>query len=346
MILYLSNFLSLKNRTPQPCEFIVGHLKKEYEIIHQSSNSNFLRRVFDEVFALFKYRNKIELVIIDLYAYRSYYLACLCGFICQLLKLKYITVLHSHELVSKFNQQSFLLLNFLRHAHMSIAPSLFFAKILHKNNLQVQLIHNPIDLNLYSETDIQSDTPKMLWVRTIHPKYNPLLAIEILKRVRDKHSEATLTMVGPFTEPTFTDCKKLVNEYGLTNHITFTGYLSKKDWIPLAKNHNVFINTTNLDNAPVSLIEAAALGLPIVSTNVGGIPDLFENNHEVLLVNPNDDTAFANAVISLFDNPSKTAQMKNNALHKAKQMDWSKIKEKWKLLLEQEGINPVQSKSN
>ena len=54
--------------------------------------------------------------------------------------------------------------------------------------------------------------------------------------------------------------------------ITITGILRKAEWIELSKDYDVFINTTNVDNMPVSVIEAMALGMPIVSTNVGGIP--------------------------------------------------------------------------
>ena len=68
--------------------------------------------------------------------------------------------------------------------------------------------------------------------------------------------------------------------------MNFTGKLSKQEWRDLSKDYNVFINTTNFDNTPVSVIEAMALGIPVVSTNVGGLPFLITDKVDGVLVEP------------------------------------------------------------
>src|SRR5207302_287455 len=66
---------------------------------------------------------------------------------------------------------------------------------------------------------------------------------------------------------------------------------------------DIFLNTTNCDNTPVSEMEAMACGLPVVSTNVGGIPYLVEDGESALLTPPADAEAMSNAVVRLMHEP-------------------------------------------
>ena len=308
MILYLSNFLSRKGRTPQPCELILHKMGDEHNIIARSGRNAYIPRILDEVSAIFRYKNKLQLVVIDLYAYRSFYLACLCGIICSSLKLPYVSVLHSHELEQKFQTRSKLLLRFLKHAQLNICPSEFFYQKITELKLPALIIPNAIELGNYPFSSPELDYPRLLWVRTIHPKYNPQLAINTLHKLIKLFPQSKLTMVGPFTEPEYGNCKLLIKKLHLENSIQFTGYISKKEWLNLVLANNIFINTTNYDNTPVSLIEAAASGLPIVSTNVGGIPHLIEDKKEALLVPPDDSEKMAQAVLDVFRNKTSTTR--------------------------------------
>src|SRR5690606_9373203 len=111
--------------------------------------------------------------------------------------------------------------------------------------------------------------------------------------------------------------------------VTFTGKLPKVDWIEISKEYNVFINTTNFDNMPISVIEAMALGIPIVSTNVGGMPYLISNEHDGLLVPPNNEIEFMRAINNLLMNPKTRELMVLNARKKVELYDWDLVKHKW-----------------
>ena len=95
----------------------------------------------------------------------------------------------------------------------------------------------------------------------------------------------------------------------------FPGFLTHEDKLRYAELCDIFICTNRIDNAPVSLIEMAALGIPIVSTNAGGIPHLFENGVNALLVDVKDARAMAEAVKDLIsDNELAHTLCKNGRL--------------------------------
>ena len=116
--------------------------------------------------------------------------------------------------------------------------------------------------------------------------------------------------------------------------VDFPGKLSKPDWIVLSENYNVFINTTNFDNMPVSVIEAMALGLPVVSTNVGGIPFLIEDGVDGLLVPPRDEKTMCDAIIRLHNDKDLSTALALHARRKAEAFDWDVVKQQWFDLLE------------
>jgi glycosyltransferase involved in cell wall biosynthesis len=116
--------------------------------------------------------------------------------------------------------------------------------------------------------------------------------------------------------------------------VTFTGKLSKEDWIAVSKDYNIFINTTHFDNTPISVIEAMALGLPVVSTNVGGIPFLLEHNVNALLVSDNDTEGMILQVNRLIEEADLAATIAKNAKETVADFDWEVVKKQWIELLQ------------
>src|SRR5690606_5008813 len=125
--------------------------------------------------------------------------------------------------------------------------------------------------------------------------------------------------------------KKYAKKHDL--RVNFTGKLKKKEWIKLSTAYDIFINTSDIDNTPVSVIEAMALGLPVVSTNIGGIPYLIEEGKTGLLVNPNDPEAMAKKIISLLNDTDLAARLAQHGGEKTMEFDWELIKEEWNKVL-------------
>ena len=157
------------------------------------------------------------------------------------------------------------------------------------------------------------------------------MAIEVLKELKNTYSEAVLCMVGPDKDGTLKDVKHLINTYDLQDSVEITGVLSKDEWHKKSEEFDIFINTTNVDNTPISVIEAMALGLTVVLTNVGGLPYLIDDNKDGVLVDKEQPILMAKKIIEIIEeNKSSFAKM---ARCKVENFDWSVVRKQWLKLL-------------
>jgi len=119
---------------------------------------------------------------------------------------------------------------------------------------------------------------------------------------------------------------------GVLDRIQFLGQVPKGAVGQNLSLGDIFLNTTNVDNTPVSVVEAMACGLCVVSTNVGGMPDLVRDGEEGLLVPPNDPEAMAAAVARLLHEPGLAGRLSARGRESAERMDWSIVLPKWEAL--------------
>ncbi|NND11468.1 MAG: glycosyltransferase family 4 protein, partial [Flavobacteriaceae bacterium] len=84
---------------------------------------------------------------------------------------------------------------------------------------------------------------------------------------------------------------------------------------------------------PLSVLEAMALGLPVVSTNVGGIPFLIQDNLDGYLVGKNDVSGMANKIMQILDNTKKARSIIKKARKKVEGFDWDQVRVEWANLM-------------
>lgn len=332
-LLYIGNKLAGKGASPTSIDVLGPLLEQEgFMLFYASAQKNKILRLLDMVFSLIKYRNKVDYVLIDTYSTTNFWYAVIVGRLGKMLHLKYLPLLHGGRLPERLSKSPNNCKKFFKNAYLNIAPSAFlFAHFKQQGFENVQCIPNSISLENYAYKKRFPLRPRLLWVRAFAKIYNPLLALEILNGLTKEYPDARLCMVGPDKDGSLEECRK----YAIKHHleVDFTGKLNKNKWISRAVDFDIFINTTHFDNAPVSVIEAMALGLPVISTNVGGIPYLLTDGSDGILIVDNDTEGFIAAIKNSLQNPEKAVHMAENARKTAENFRWSSVKLQWNEIL-------------
>lgn len=303
-----------------------------FKLFSVSKKKNIYLRLFDMLFTCFKYRNVVDYVLIDTYSTLNFYYAYFVSQLCRILKLKYIPILHGGNLPNRLKKTPKLSNAIFNNAFANVSPSKYIeTEFKHLGYHNIVCIPNSIELKNYSFNKKSFKKVKLLWVRSFSKIYNPLLAIEVLKKLKDENIDTKLCMVGPDSDGSLVEARIYAKQ--LNVEVDFKGKLSKQEWISLSYNYNIFINTTNFDNMPVSVIEAMALGMPVVSTNIGGLPFLIDDKINGILVEPNSAEAFVNAIKELVLSPNKANEMALNARKHIEAFDWKIVKNQWVKLL-------------
>lgn len=159
----------------------------------------------------------------------------------------------------------------------------------------VAVIPNPLDVETHAFRLRSDPGPRLLWLRAYHPIYAPEIAVRAAAALVRTHPDLRLTMVGD-DKGERAAVQALVADLGLDDHVRVGGFAGPEEKVALFADHDVFVNTSRVDNRPVSVVEAGAGGLCIVSTDVGGVPDLVQDGVSALLVPPDDPESLAAAV--------------------------------------------------
>ena len=331
-LLYIGNKLDHNRSNITTIDTLGKKLVGEgYKVIFSSSKINKFFRLLDMIISVLKNSRRIDFVLIDTYSTQNFYYALCISQFCRMLRLKYIPILHGGDLPKRLKNNIKLSRCIFKNAYVNVSPSLYLKQIFNEYGFDnVRFIANSIDINNYPFSTKRISKLKLFWLRSYKKIYNPLMAIKVAAKLKENGFDCQLCMVGPDGDGSFLFAQKLARE--LKIDVSLKGKMNKLDWIQLSTNYNIFLNTTNFDNMPVSVIEAMALGFPIVSTNVGGIPNLIDHGVDGLLVDENDVDAMVNQIINLKNNPELVKRLSLNARKKAKEFDWHEVKAKWNSL--------------
>ena len=331
-ILYIGNNLSKKSKYNSTLTVLSRLLETEgYEVIVSSNKKQVVIRLLAMCFSVIRYRNKADYILIDTFSTLNFYYAYFTSQLARIFKIKYIPILHGGNLPHRIKERKYIAKQIFANAYKNVAPSNYLKVAFEKEGFDTILIPNIVEIADYKFKKRVSFTPRILWVRAFKEIYNPKLAIEVLKKVKEQFIDAKLCMVGPIADNSYKDCFALASALELLDAVEFTGVLPKEVWHQKSTEFDIFINTTNFDNTPVSVMEAMALGLPVVSTNVGGIPYLLKDGVDAILVESNNAEDMSSAIIRIIANDFKCFAI--NARKKVEGFSWVVNRNKWLKIL-------------
>jgi glycosyltransferase involved in cell wall biosynthesis len=334
-VLLVGNFLSSTLGNRSVCEDLAMRLAASlWPVLTTSERRGRLPRLLDMVSMAWCRRYDYAVAQVDVFSGAAFVWA---EAVCQILRWlgkPYILTLRGGNLPAFTQRWPRRVHHLLRSAAVVTTPSRYLLENMAYYCTNLRLLPNPLDLSAYKFRQRQQLQPYLVWLRSFHSMYNPSLAPKALARLVESFPDISLAMIGPDRgDGSLQAMQQLATELGVAHRIGLPGKITKAEVNDWMSRGDIFLNTTNVDNTPVSVLEAMACGLCVVSTNVGGIPYLLEHEHDGLLVPPDDPAAVTTAVRRLLTEPDLAERLSRNARQKAEQFDWSIILPQWEALL-------------
>lgn len=222
----------------------------------------------------------------------------------------------------------------LRSATACIVPSGFLQQVMERFGIPSSIIPNVVDLSRFRprEGRATSGDKHIIVTRNLESIYAIDDALRAFQLVAARVSTVRLTVAGE--GPERERLLRLSEELGIGDKVRFPGRLSREQMAQLYRSADVMLNPSTLDNMPNSILEAYASGVPVVSTNVGGIPFIAHDGETALLVPARDFEAMAESIVAVIANEQVATRLAQNGLAQAKRYTWGEIGAQWMRLYE------------
>lgn len=216
----------------------------------------------------------------------------------------------------------------MRRAAKLVVPSAFLQEVFARFGMQAEIVPNIVDLARFRpragrDTRAPPAPPHLVVARNLEPIYDNETALRAFAAVRQRFPLARLTVAG--TGPEQPRLQALAAGMGLGEAVHFAGRLDRDAMAALYREADVMLNPSLADNMPNSVLESLASGVPVVSTNVGGVPFLVQNEATALLVPPADPDAMGAACIRLLEDAALWSRLADAGLTEVQRYTWARV---------------------
>jgi glycosyltransferase involved in cell wall biosynthesis len=187
-------------------------------------------------------------------------------------------------------------------------------------------VYNVVDLSRFIYRQRSKFEPKIIVARNLEELYNIPVALKAYKIVKESYPDAVLTIVGDGRAEE--QIKEFAAREGIAD-VDFTGRVERREMTRLFDRHDIFLNSSEIDNMPLSFLEAYSVGLAVVSTDAGGIPYICENCSTGLLAKRGDYRALADNILKILEDKDCGKNLTENALEVCQQFSWKQVRSDW-----------------
>jgi L-malate glycosyltransferase len=233
---------------------------------------------------------------------------------------------HSGEAHDHLANWGALIHPWLKLAHHIVVPSEYLRAIFAKFGHHAHVIPNVVDLSRFAYRQRRPLTPRLLSTRNLEPHYRVDIIIEAFARLKGRVPDSTLTIAGYGSEQS--RLRSLAARSGVDG-IEFVGRVEPAFMPDLYDRADICLNASVVDNQPVSILEAFASGLPIITTPTGDITALVKDGHTGVLVPPLDSDAMAEAVINVLTYPDHARACSERAYASISRFTWPAVRDAW-----------------
>ena len=214
----------------------------------------------------------------------------------------------------------------IRLADKVVVPSGYLVEVFGRFGVRAESIANTVDLARFKFRARLPLRPVILSNRNLESLYNVECVLRAFAIVQKRVSDARLIVAGDGSERA--RLESLSKGLGIKS-VEFIGQVSPERMPDLYDKADIFVNASNIDNMPVSHIEAFASGLAVVTTDAGGIPYIVANERNGLVVPCGDYEAVARSVIALLEEPEMADRLIKTARADCEKYTWSAVREEW-----------------
>lgn len=301
-------------------------------VVVSSDHRRPVARALHHASTLVANRRTVDVAVVSVFSGRAFALAEEALLLARALGIPSVAWLHGGNLPDWSAGRERRVRRALRGADAVVAPSDYLARWARDHGADPRVIPNVLDLDRYGFRRREDLCPRLLWMRTFQELYAPDVAVRVLGELRSRGIDASLTMAGQ-DKGALAATEALAEALELRDHVEFAGFVTGPRKRDLFDEHDIFLNTNLVDNAPVTVLEAAASGLVVVSTAVGGVPDLLPDGRAARLVPPSTPRAMADAVADLLDDPAAAGRLADAARTVAVRSAWPAVRMDWEALL-------------
>jgi len=238
------------------------------------------------------------------------------------------TLIHYHSpRGSEHLRRSRLARLVLRGSDAVVVPSRYLAEIFAVYAVPTEIVANVIDAAVLRFRYRRVIHPRLVCTRNFESRYAVDLVVRAFAEINKEIPSARLLLAG--RGPQEATIRALVAELELGDEVEFCGAVPRDRIGTILDRADIFVNASRMDNMPVSILEAFAAGLPVVSAASGGIPYLVEHERTGLLSEVGDASALAQNVRRIISNQALARRLAGNAFEESSRYRWPAIRAEW-----------------
>jgi glycosyltransferase involved in cell wall biosynthesis len=236
---------------------------------------------------------------------------------------------HSGEASDHLARWGLLVHPWLSLADEIVVPSQYLRQVFASHGYDTRVIHNTVDTRRFVYRMRDPLRPRLLSTRNFEWYYGVDYTLRAFKLIQCAYPDATLEIAGAGTREG--ELRDLTTSLGMTG-VRFLGPVAPADMPALHERADILLNSSLIDNQPLSILEAMASGMPIVSTGAGDIANMIEHGISGTIVPEKDPAAMAAAVVFLLKHPACASAMASRAAGRLDRYSWNRVGDQWSSL--------------
>ena len=217
----------------------------------------------------------------------------------------------------------------IRLADKLVVPSEYLVKVFADFGLRAQAINNLIELEDFRFRERTQLRPRFLTNRNLETHYGVDCVLRAFAKIQTTHPDASLTVAG--TGSQLASLQALAEELGLQN-TAFVGRVEPETIYAQYDDADVYLNGSRIDNQPLSILEAFACGIAVVTSDAGGIPDMVADGTTGFVVRVDDHERLAAKALRVLERPADILRITRRALDECQKYRWQSVGEQWNKL--------------